>query len=98
MVRVVLPQPLRRLAGIEGEVALVLDGTATCRQVIDGLEAAYPVLAGTIRDRATGERRPFVRFFACEDDWSHEPLDDPLPAAVAEGAEPFFVIGAMAGG
>ena len=86
------------LAGIEGEVRLDVPGPVTQAAVLDALEARYPVLQGTIRDRATGRRRPFVRFFACEEDLSHEPPDAVLPAAVAGGAEPFCVVGAMAGG
>jgi molybdopterin converting factor small subunit len=97
-VRVVLPGHLRALAKVSGEVALEVDGPITQRTVLDGLEARYPALRGTIRDRATARRRPFVRFFACEVDLSHEPPDDPLPEAVARGQEPFIVLGAMAGG
>lgn len=98
MIRVVLPQHLRDLARIHGEVALEVEGGATQASVLDALEARYPMLAGTIRDRATRLRRPFVRFFACGRDLSHESPDAPLPGAVAEGAEPFRVIGAIAGG
>ncbi|HEX6886660.1 MAG TPA: MoaD/ThiS family protein [Candidatus Nanopelagicales bacterium] len=97
-VRVVLPGHLRALARVSGEVALEVDGPITQRTVLDGLEARYPALRGTIRDRADARRRPFVRFFACELDLSHEPPDDPLPEAVARGQEPFIVLGAMAGG
>lgn len=97
-VRVVLPGHLRALAQVSGEVALEVDGPITQRTVLDGLEARYPALRGTIRDRADARRRPFVRFFACELDLSHEPPDDPLPEAVARGQEPFIVLGAMAGG
>jgi hypothetical protein len=97
-VRVWLPAHLRTLARVDGEVALRIDGPVTQRAVLDALEAAYPVLRGTIRDQATLRRRPFVRFFACEQDLSHEPADAPLPEAVASGAEPFLVVGAMAGG
>ncbi len=97
-VRVVLPAHLRTLAKVDGEVALDLQGAVTQRAVLDALEERYPVLRGTIRDQASGRRRSFVRFFACEEDLSHEPPDDPLPDAVAQGTEPFLVIGAMAGG
>ena len=97
-VRVVLPAHLRTLAKVDGEVALDLTGAVTQRAVLDALEERYPVLRGTIRDQASGKRRSFVRFFACEEDLSHEPPDDPLPDAVAQGSEPFLVIGAMAGG
>jgi len=97
-VRVKLPEHLRRLAGVDGEVALAVDGPVTQRSVLDALEGRYPVLCGTVRDRGTGRRRAFVRFFACEQDLSHEQPDDPLPDAVAHGAEPFLVVGAMAGG
>jgi len=98
MIRVVLPYHLRNLARVDGEVALNLEGQATQGQVLDALEAAYPVLRGTIRDQATRRRRPFIRFFACGQDLSHEATDAPLPEAVAAGAEPFWVVGAMAGG
>ena len=98
MIRVVLPAHLRKLAHVDGEVQLEVEGQVTQRSVLDALEARYPMLCGTIRDHVTGQRRPFVRFFACEEDLSHEPPDAPLPAAVATGAEPFLVIGAMAGG
>ena len=98
MIRVRLPYHLRNLAGIEGEVLLEVTGTPTQRGVIDALEKAYPQLRGTVRDPATMRRRPFVRFFACEEDLSHEPPDDPLPDPVISGREPFHVIGAMAGG
>ncbi len=98
MIRVVLPPHLRTLAQVSGEIRLDLDGSATQRAVLDALEARYPVLRGTIRDQATCERRAFVRFFACEEDISHEPPDALLPAPVASGDEPFFVVGAMAGG
>ena len=97
-VRVVLPAHLRTLAKVDGEVALDLTGAVTQRAVLDALEERYPVLRGTIRDQASGKRRSFVRFFACEEDLSHEEPDDPLPEAVARGSEPFLVIGAMAGG
>ena len=98
MIRVVLPFHLRTLARVEGEVRLAVEGPATLRSILDALEARYPVLRGTIRDHVTGERRPFLRFFACEQDLSHEPPDAPLPDVVATGAEPFLVIGAIAGG
>jgi hypothetical protein len=97
MIRVVLPVHLRTLARVD-EVALDVAGAATQRSVLDALEARYPMLRGTIRDQVTQERRPFLRFFACEEDLSHEPPDDLLPEAVAIGAEPFLVVGAMAGG
>lgn len=98
MIRVVLPYHLRILAKIDGEVSLDLDGPATLRAVLDALEAHYPPLRGTIRDHATGERRPFIRFYACESDLSNEPPDAPLPDAVVAGTEPLLIIGAMAGG
>ena len=98
MIRVMLPQHLRTLARVDYEVALQIDGEVTQRSVLDALEASYPVLRGTIRDYDTQRRRPFLRFFACEQDVSHEPPDAPLFDAVARGAEPFMVIGAMAGG
>ena len=98
MIRVELPPHLQSLAGVGGEVVLDLSGPVTPRSVLDALETRYPVLRGTIRDHVTLERRPFVRFFACARDWSHEPPDDPLPAAVASGAEPLMVVGAIAGG
>lgn len=98
MIRVLLPLPLRTLARVEGEVELSVGGAVTQRSVLDALEAAYPALRGTIRDHTTGARRPFVRFFACERDLSHEPADAPLPEEVAEGREPFLVVGAIAGG
>jgi len=98
MIRVVLPAHLRTLARVDGEVKLQVDGPVTQRSVLDALEARYPVLRGTIRDHVTQRRRAFVRFFACEQDLSHELLDSPLPDAVAMGAEPFLVVGAMAGG
>ena len=97
-VRVRLPTHLRTLAGVGAEVVVAVTGVPTQRTVLDALEAACPGLSGTIRDPESGRRRPFVRFFACEDDLSHQPPDDPLPAAVAAGTEPFVVIGAMAGG
>jgi molybdopterin synthase sulfur carrier subunit len=98
MIRVVLPTHLRKLAGVAGEVTLEVEGQPTQRSLLDALETSYPTLRGTIRDYATQRRRPFVRFFACEEDLSHESPDAPLPAAVATGAEPFLVVGAMAGG
>jgi sulfur-carrier protein len=98
MIRVVLPAHLRTLARVDGEVKLDVDGQVTQRSVLDALEASYPMLRGTIRDQVTQQRRAFVRFFACEEDLSHEPPDAPLPDAVAVGAEPFLVVGAMAGG
>ena len=98
MIRVVLPAHLRTLAHVDDEVTVLVEGRATQRAVLDALEARYPVLRGTIRDHVTNERRAFLRFFACEQDWSHEPADAPLPDAVATGAEPFLVVGAMAGG
>jgi hypothetical protein len=98
MIRVVLPAHLRTLARVDGEVKIDVAGPVTQRSVLDALEAVYPMLRGTIRDHVTLERRPFLRFFACEQDLSHEPPDAPLPAEVAEGAEPYLVVGAMAGG
>ncbi len=98
MIRVVLPAHLKVLALVSREVQLEVPGTPTSRHLIDALEAQYPALRGTIRDPATQQRRPFIRFFACELDLSHESPDSPLPEAVANGQEPFFVIGAMAGG
>jgi hypothetical protein len=98
MIRVALPAHLRTLARIKGEASIEVAGPATQRAVLDSLERRYPMLIGTLRDPATGTRRPFVRFFACEEDLSHEPPDAPLPAAVAEGREPFLVVGAIAGG
>lgn len=99
MIRVALPQHLRTLAGVDGEVSLDLDGAAmTQRAVLDALEATYPVLRGTIRDHGTAKRRDFIRFFACGRDLSLEPADDPLPDEVVSGREPFRVVGAMAGG
>ena len=97
-VRVRLPAHLRALAHIDGEVRLEVAGPLTTRSVLDALEARYPGLRGTIRDAGTLERRPFVRYFACEQDFSHEPPDAPLPAAVGTGAEPLLIVGAMAGG
>jgi sulfur-carrier protein len=97
-IQVVLPQHLRTLARVESDVHLEIDGNATLRSVLDALEARYPMLRGTIRDHVTLERRPFLRFFVCEEDWSHESPDTPLPAAVASGKEPLLVVGAIAGG
>ena len=98
MIRVVLPTHLRKLARVEGEVQLEVEGRVTQRSVLDALENRYPMLRGTIRDHTTQRRRPFVRFFACQEDLSNEVRDAPLPEAVATGAEPFLVVGAMAGG
>lgn len=98
MIRVELPYHLRILAHVDSEVQLVVAGPATQRSVLDALEACYPSLRGTIRDRATGQRRPYLRFFACQQDLSHEPPDAPLPGEVASGQEPLVVIGALAGG
>jgi molybdopterin synthase sulfur carrier subunit len=98
MIRVVLPAHLRTLAHVDGEVKVDVDGPATQRAVLDALEAHYPMLRGTIRDQVTHQRRAFIRFFACEEDLSHEPVDAPLPEAVAAGHEPFLIVGAMAGG
>ena len=99
MIRVALPAHLRTLAKVTGsEVKLEVPGPVTLRSVLDALEARYPMLCGTVRDHVTLERRPFVRFFVCSEDWSHESPDAPLPEAVASGVEPFFVVGAIAGG
>jgi sulfur-carrier protein len=98
MIHVILPAHLRTLAHVDGEVAVDVEGQATLRSVLDALEAQYPVLRGTIRDHVTLQRRPFLRFFACQEDLSLEPPDTPLPDAVARGAEPFMIIGAIAGG
>ena len=98
MIRVVIPQHLRTLARVSGEVELAVDGPVTQSSVLNALEAKYPMLCGTIRDHVTQKRRPFVRFFACAEDLSHEPPDAPLPEAVAKGAEPYLIIGAIAGG
>ncbi len=98
MIRVILPHHLRTLAHVGAEVQLEIEGPVTQRSVLDALEARYPMLAGTIRDHVTQKRRPFLRFFVCEEDWSHESPDAPLPDVVASGAEPFFIIGAIAGG
>ena len=98
MIRVVLPAHLRTLARVDGEVRLDVEGTVTQREVLDALEARYPMLRGTIRDHVTHTRRAFIRFFACEQDLSHELPDTPLPDAIATGTEPFLIVGAMAGG
>jgi molybdopterin synthase sulfur carrier subunit len=97
-IRVILPPHLRTLAHVGGDVELHVEGPVTLRSVLDALEARYPMLRGTIRDHVTQQRRPFLRFFACEEDLSHEPPDAPLPAAVASGAEPLVILGAIAGG
>jgi len=98
VIRVVLPPHLRTLARVDGDVELDVNATVTQRSILDELEARYPMLRGTLRDHVTQQRRPFVRFFACEQDLSHESPDVPLPEAVATGAEPFLIVGAMAGG
>jgi molybdopterin converting factor small subunit len=98
MIRVELPAHLRTLAQVNGEVEIEVAGQPTVRSLLDALEASYPTLRGTIRDHVTQQRRPFVRFFACEEDLSHELPDTPLPQSVATGAEPFLVVGALAGG
>jgi len=98
MIRVVLPTHLCRLVNVNREVEIQVEGPATLEGVLDALEAQYPMLRGTIRDHVTKQRRPFIRFFACGEDWSHEPPDLPLPEEVATGAEPLRVVGAMAGG
>ena len=98
MIRVVLPAHLRTLARVNGEVQLAVEGQVTQRSILDALEARYPMLSGTLRDHVTKQRRPFVRFFACEEDLSHESPDAPVPEAVANGTEPFLVVGAIAGG
>jgi molybdopterin converting factor small subunit len=98
MIRIVLPAHLRTLAAVGGEVEIEVQGEATLRSVLDALEARYPTLRGTIRDQVTGQRRPFVRFFACGEDLSHQSPDVPLPEAVASGAEPLLLVGAIAGG
>ena len=98
MIRVVLPAHLRTLARVDGEVNLEIEGPVTVRSVLGALETRYPMLRGTIRDHVTHKRRPFIRFFACEQDLSHESSDTPLPDAIATGKEPFLIVGAMAGG
>jgi molybdopterin synthase sulfur carrier subunit len=98
MIRVVLPAHLRNLAKVDGELELEVEGPATQRSVLDALEARYPMLQGTLRDHVTQQRRPFVRFFACEEDLSYDSPDKPLPAEVASGTEPFLIVGAIAGG
>ena len=98
MIRVVLPPHLRALAHVRGEVTVEVTGTVSVLSVLDALEAQYPMLQGTIRDHATGKRRPFLRFFACAEDLSHDPPDNPLPADVVNGKEPLLVVGAIAGG
>jgi molybdopterin synthase sulfur carrier subunit len=98
VIRVVLPAHLRALANVSGEVRVDVSGSVTQRTIIDAIEAAYPMLCGTIRDQRTQVRRPFVRFFACQRDLSHEPLDEPFPSSVCSGEEPLLIVGAMAGG
>ena len=98
MIRVVLPAHLRILGSVKGEVDLEVEGCVTIASVLDALEARYPPLEGAIRDHVTLKRRPFVRFFVCQEDWSHEPPDKPLPGAVESGSEPFLIVGAIAGG
>jgi molybdopterin synthase sulfur carrier subunit len=98
MIRVVLPQHLRTLARVGGEVEIEVQGAATLRSVLDALENSYPVLKGTIRDHDTMQRRAFLRFFVCQEDWSHESPEKPLPPEIASGKEPFLIIGAIAGG
>jgi hypothetical protein len=98
MIRVVLPQHLRTLAKVDGEVRLDVEGPVTRRSILDALEASYPMLCGAIRDHTTRQRRPLVRFFACEEDVTHDPEDAVLPEAIGSGKEPFFIIGAIAGG
>jgi hypothetical protein len=98
MILVVLPAHLRSLAGVTGDVKLEIDGPVTRRSILDALEAHYPMLRGTIRDHVAGERRPLLRFFACGEDVTHESADAPLPAPIASGAEPFYIVGAIAGG
>jgi hypothetical protein len=98
MIRVVLPAHLRTLAHVQGEVTLDVEGRVTLRSVLDALESAYPMLRGTLRDHVTQQRRPFIRFFACEEDLSHQSPDEPLPDPVAAGKEPLLLVGAIAGG
>ena len=98
MIRVEMPAHLRTLAGVSGELQLEIDGEVTRRSIVDALEARYPMLRGTIREHVSGERRPFLRFFACGEDVTHESPDAPLPKEISSGAEPFYIIGAIAGG
>ena len=98
MIRVEMPAHLRTLAGVSGELQLEIDGEVTRRSILDALEARYPMLRGTIREHVSGERRPFLRFFACGEDVTHESPDAPLPKEISSGAEPFYIIGAIAGG
>lgn len=98
MITVVVPAHLRTLAGVKGDIQLEIEGEVTRRSILDALEQRYPMLRGTIREHVSGERRPFLRFFACGEDITHESPDDPLPKEIASGAEPFYVIGAIAGG
>lgn len=98
MIRVAMPAHLRTLAGVNGDVTVEVDGDVTRRKILDSLEAQYPMLRGTIREHVSGERRPFLRFFACGEDITHNSPDDPLPPEIASGSEPFYVIGAIAGG
>ncbi len=98
MIQVVLPAHLRTLAGVGSEISIEIAGPVTQRSVLDAIESTYPMLRGTIRDHVTHQRRPFLRFFACQEDLSHEPPDAPLPDAVSSGKEPFMIIGAIAGG
>ena len=98
MIRVILPHHLRHLAQVGKEVSVEVDGPVTQRSIVDALEARYPMLRGTIRDHVTKERRPLLRFFACGEDWSHEPSEAPLPDEVTTGQEPFYIVGAIAGG
>ena len=98
MIRVVLPHHLRQIARVDSEVVLQIEGSASLRSVLDALESAYPELSGTIRERVTLRRRPFLRFFACQQDLSHQPADDPLPDAVVQGVEPLVIVAAFAGG
>jgi molybdopterin synthase sulfur carrier subunit len=98
MIHVIMPAHLRTLAGVSGDVAVEVDGDVTRRSVLDALETKYPMLRGTIREHVSGERRPFLRFFACSEDITHESPDAPLPQEIASGAEPFYILGAIAGG
>ena len=98
MIRVVLPAHLRTLAQVDGEVCLSVSGPVTVRSILEAVEVRFPMLRGTIRDHRTLQRRPFIRFFACERDWSHDPVDAPLPGSIEAGTEPFLIVGAMAGG